>query len=125
MGKNDIEALSEQRDAEITKLAQKLVSDWAEKMLAGDERAISDLHNTVLDRLTEDDAKALFVEAATSHPAADVRFAKLAAEAMFAVCLADAERAVEFVEQTARQVAAEDRADRAWMDFQMKRAERA
>ena len=58
----------------------------------------------------------LFVHAATDQPAADLRFAKLASEAMFAVCLADAERAVDFIEKTCRDAAGEDRIDRVMLE---------
>ncbi|MGZ4819360.1 MAG: hypothetical protein ACXVZJ_12080 [Terriglobales bacterium] len=90
---------NEQRDAKVAELAEQLMQDWNRKLLARDQRAIRDLHNTVLERLTLDDAKELFVLAATGRAIADVRFASLTHDAMYEVCKADAEQGVQFMEQ--------------------------
>jgi hypothetical protein len=91
---------NDERDAQVAKLAEQLMVDWNRKLQAREPRAVSDLHNTVLERLTEDDAKELFVLAATGRAIADVRFACLAHDAMYEVCKADAEKGVAFMEQS-------------------------
>ncbi|ALK97001.1 hypothetical protein AB595_21705 [Massilia sp. WF1] len=93
------EDFNDERDVQVAKLAEQLVCDWTRKLQAGDQRAISDLHNTVLERFSQDDVKALFVQAVTGRAIADVRFASLAHDAMYEVCKADAERGVAFMEQ--------------------------
>lgn len=90
---------NDERDAQVAELAEQLMQDWTRKLLVRDQRAISDLHNTVLERLTADDAKELFVLAATGRAIADVRFACMANDAMYADCKAAAEKAVELLEQ--------------------------
>jgi hypothetical protein len=89
----------DERDAQVAKLTEQLVCDWTRKLVAGDQRAISDLHNTVLERFSQDDVKELFVQAVTGRAAADSRFACLAMDAMYEACKADAEKGVEHLEQ--------------------------
>jgi len=83
------------RDTLIAETTERLLADWNAELQAGSQRAISDLHNTVLDRLTEDDCKALFVQAMTDPKSANVQFGALVAKAALDVCAADAERTVD------------------------------
>lgn len=103
----DRQDFNEEHDAKVAKLAEQLMRDWNRKLLAREPRAVIDLHQTVLDRMVEDDAKELFVLAATGIAIADVRFACMAHDAMYAVCQAEAK---EQVERNLR-AAADDHAD--------------
>jgi hypothetical protein len=89
----------EDRDALIADLTERLVRDWSRRLLAKEQRAISDLHNVVLDRLSESDAAAIFIQAVTDPAGAEVRFSVLAAKAMRDAAEADAIRSVEFMEK--------------------------
>jgi len=86
----DLEAA---RDAEIAKIGAQLLDAWRAKLLAGDARAISDLHNCVLDALSVDAAKQLFIDAATGQGGNG--FNVLAAKAMADACEIDAIKQVE------------------------------
>lgn len=90
---------TEDRDGLIADLTERLMRDWSRRLLAGDARSISDLHNCMLDRLSANDAKALFVQAATNPAGADAAFTELAAKTMRDVCEANATRSVEHIEQ--------------------------
>lgn len=104
---NAREDYNEAVDAQVAQVAEQLMVDWNRKLLARDPRAISDLHNTVLDYMTGDVARELFVLAATGRAIADMRFACLAHDAMYAACKKEAE------EQVKRKLraATEDRSD--------------
>jgi len=90
---------TDDRDGLIADLTERLLRDWSRRLLAGDARSISDLHNAMLDRLSADDAKVLFVQAATNPAGADTQFTVLAAKTMRDVCEADATRCVENIEK--------------------------
>ncbi|SDC70161.1 hypothetical protein SAMN05428966_102146 [Massilia sp. PDC64] len=107
---------TDDRDGLIADLTERLMRDWSRRLLAGDARSISDLHNVMLDRLSADDAKALFVQAATNPAGADVQFAVLAAKTMRDVCEADATRCVENVEKGRAESRDENRIARAEAD---------
>lgn len=85
------------RETLITETTERLLGDWRAELLAGSKRAVSDLHNTVLDRLTEDDAKAIFIQSVLDPAGAENLFQNLAAKAMRDVCAADAERTVDLL----------------------------
>ena len=85
------------RETLITETTERLLGDWVAELQAGSERAISDLHNTVLDRLSEDDAKAIFIQSVIDPAGAENLFQNLAAKAMHDVCAADAERTVDLL----------------------------
>lgn len=85
------------RDTLIAETTERLLGDWRAELLAGSARAISDLHNTVLDRLSEDDAKAIFIQSVIDPAGAENAFHNLAAKAMRDVCAADAERTVDLL----------------------------
>jgi hypothetical protein len=88
---------SEDRDALVSDLAMQLLRDWNRKLLAGERRALSDLQNVILDRLSEDDCKAIFVRAAVHQSGNDLNV--MAARAMYDRCLADAEKSVGIIER--------------------------
>lgn len=90
---------TEDRDGLIADLTERLMRDWSLRLLAGDARSISDLHNCMLDRLSANDAKALFVQAATNPAGADAAFTALVAKTVRDVCAADATRSVETIEK--------------------------
>lgn len=85
------------RETLIAETTERLLGDWVAELTAGSARAISDLHNTVLDRLSEDDAKAIFIQSALDPAGAENLFQNLAAKAMRDVCAADAERTVDLL----------------------------
>lgn len=87
----------EDRDALIANLTEMSLRSWTARLLAGEARAVSDLQNVVLDRLTDDEAKAIFVQAVTGH-GADA-FSALAVKAMYDSCEVDAIKQVERMEQ--------------------------
>lgn len=89
----------EDRDGLVGQLTAQRVRSWSLLLQAGDKRATSDLHNLVLDRLAEDDAKALFVGAALDPDAAGALFVDLVAKLMHDRCETDAEKAVDAMEQ--------------------------
>lgn len=101
------------RDTLIAETTQRLLGDWNTELQAGSKRAISDLQNTVLDRLTEDDAAAIFVQALTDPAGAEARFGALVAQAAFDVCAADAERTVDLLFTDLATAKTESRIDRA------------
>lgn len=80
------------RDTLIAETTQRLLADWNAELQAGSKRAISDLQNTVLDRLSGDECKALFIQAATDQAGANAAFRELVGQTMTDVCAADAER---------------------------------
>ncbi|MDK6077914.1 hypothetical protein [Massilia varians] len=85
------------RETLIAETTDRLLGDWAVEIKAGEPRAISDLHNTVLDRLSEDDAKAIFIQSVLDPAGAENLFQNLTAKAMRDVCAADAERTVDLL----------------------------
>lgn len=85
------------RETLIAETTDRLLGDWAVELKAGNQRAISDLHNTVLDRLSEDDAKAIFIQSVIDPAGAEQAFHNLVAKAMHDVCAADAERTVDLL----------------------------
>lgn len=89
---------TEDRDALVADLTERLLRDWSRQLLAGDQRAISNLHNVMLDRLTEADAAAIFVQSVTDEAGAAEAFNTMAAKTMRDVCEADAERCVQHME---------------------------
>lgn len=90
---------AEDRDGVVAELTEQRVRAWVRLLLAGDKRATSDLHNLVLDRLAEEDAKALFVQAATNPEAADITFGATVVTLMRDRCEADAENEVAAMER--------------------------
>ena len=100
------------RDTLISETTDRLLGDWLAELRAGGKRAISDLHNTVLDRLTSDDCKALFIQAATDKEGADASFGALVAKTMTDVCAADAERIADILLGDLRASAEDDRISR-------------
>lgn len=101
------------RDTLIAETTERLLADWNAELQAGTKRAISDLQNTVLDRLAEDDAKAIFVQAMTDPAGAQAQFGALVAKAALEVCAADAERTVDLLFSDLAASHNESRIDRA------------
>ncbi len=90
---------TEDREGLIGELTEQLLADWRRKLAAGDKRATTDLQNTVLDRLSEADAAAIFIQALSDQAAADATFAAMVARVMFDRCEAEAENAVDAMER--------------------------
>lgn len=101
------------RDARVAELTEQQMRAWNLRLQAGEQRAISDLHNVVLDRLTEADAAAVFVQVATDTAGAAARLAALTAEAMRAECEHDALKQIEAAEQALAEGRTADRIARA------------
>lgn len=101
----------EDRDGLIGELTAQRVRAWCQLLQASDKRALTDLQNLVLDRLAEEDAKALFVKAVTDPDYAGVLFVDIVAQLMHDQCETDAEKAVDAMEQGRKQSADENRID--------------
>lgn len=86
------------RDEQVASRTEKRLADWRQRLAAGDARATSDLQNVILDRLSADDAKALFVKAATEG-CTTIHFEQLVARYMADECEADAIKEVEQIER--------------------------
>lgn len=104
---------TDDRNARIAELTEQLVRAWNLRLQAGEQRAISDLHNVVLERLTEADAAAIFVQAVQDEAGAAQRMQQLAAEAMRAECENDALKQIEQAEQRRAESANDNRIERA------------
>jgi hypothetical protein len=89
----------EDREGLVAELTEQLLRDWNRKVAAGDKRATTDLQNTVLDRLSEADAAAIFIQALSDQSGADAHFAALVAKVMRDECEAAAENAVDAMER--------------------------
>jgi hypothetical protein len=100
------------RDTLIAETTERLLADWNAELQAGSQRAINDLHNTVLERLAEDEAKAIFVQAMTDTAGAQAQFGALVAKAALEVCVADAERTVDLLFSDMATAKTESRIDR-------------
>lgn len=100
------------REEKIAEITERLLGDWIAEIKAGSQRAISDLHNTALERLTEDDAKAIFIQAATDPAGAQAQFDQAIAKAMRAVCAVDATNTVNVLMAEAKEVSTSDRIHR-------------
>lgn len=109
---------AEDRDARIAELTEQLVRAWNLRLQAGEQRAISDLHNVVLDRLTQADAAAIFVQAVQDEAGAAERMRTLAADAMRAECENDALKQIEQAEQRRAESERDNRIEqRVWNHF--------
>lgn len=86
---------TEDREGLVGELTEQLLGEWRRKLAAGDKRATTDLQNTVLDRLSEADAAAIFVQSISDQSGADARFAALVAKVMYDQCEAEAENAID------------------------------
>lgn len=109
---------AEDRDARVAELTEQLLRAWNQRLQAGEQRAISDLHNVVLDRLTQADAAAIFVQAVQDEAGAAERMRQLAAEAMRAECENDALKQIEQAEKRRAEAAQDARIEqRVWSHF--------
>lgn len=90
---------TDDRDARVAELTEQLVRAWNLRLQASEQRAISDLQNVVLDRLTEADAAAVFVQVAIDAAGAQANLSALVATAMRAECENDALKQIEQAEQ--------------------------
>ena len=107
MGRREYD--TEDFDARVAELTEQLVRAWNLRLQASEQRAISDLHNVVLDRLTQADAAAVMVQAVLDPVGAAARFTQLAGDAMRAECENDALRQVEQAQQRREQAAQDAR----------------
>ena len=89
---------ADDREGLVAELAEQRVRSWLRLLVAGDKRATADLQNLVLDRLAEEDAKQLFVQAVTK-PQADISFAATVRDLMRDYCHTQAENAVDDMER--------------------------
>jgi hypothetical protein len=109
---------AEDRDARVAELTEQLVRAWNLRLQAGEQRAISDLHNVVLDRLTQADAAAVMVQAVLDPVGAAACLTQLAGDAMRAECENDALKQIEQAEQRRADAAREQRIEqRVWEHF--------
>ena len=109
---------SNDHDARVAELTEQLVRAWNVRLQAGEQRAISDLHNVVLDRLTEADAAAVFVQSVLDEAGAAQRMQQLAAEAMRAECENEALKQIDAAEKRRAQAAQEVRIEqRVWEHY--------
>ena len=116
MGRREYD--SEDFDARVAELTEQLVRAWNLRLQAGEQRAISDLHNVVLDRLTQADAAAVMVQAVLDPAGAAARFTQLTGDAMRAECEVDAIKQVEEAEQRRIDSERENRIEqRVWNHF--------
>jgi hypothetical protein len=116
MGRREFD--SEDFDARVAELTEQLVRAWNLRLQAGEQRAISDLQNVVLDRLTQADAAAIFVQAVQDEAGAAERMQALATEAMRAECENDALKQLEAAEQRRADSARDNRIEqRVWNHF--------
>lgn len=88
----------EARDEAIAVRTEQRCAEWTAKLQARDPRAMSDLQNMILDRLSADEAKQLFVTAALGQISADDSLAGLVHRYMYDECEADAMKEVEKIE---------------------------
>lgn len=104
----------EQRDAKIAELAERACADWTARVQAGEPRALTDLQNVVLDRLSTDDAKAIF--AAALLGAGDALFAATVQRAMYDQVEVEAIKQVEQMEARRAEDARQARVERRVFD---------
>lgn len=104
---------TDDREGLIGELTEQLLADWRRKLAAGDKRATTDLQNTVLDRLSETDAAAIFVQSIADQAGADATFAALVAKVMFDRCEAEAENAVDAMQRNHVESRNDNRIDQA------------
>jgi hypothetical protein len=88
----------EQRDAKIAELTEAGVAAWTARVRDEEPRALADLQNTVLDRLSLDDAKGIFAAALLSQAAGNAMFSDLVQRAMYDQCEVEAIKQVEQIE---------------------------
>lgn len=102
----------EQRDAKIGELTQKACAEWTERVQRGEQRALADLQNVVLDSLSTDDAKAIFSAALLGKDAGDALFAATVQRAMYDQCEVEAIKQVEQIEARRAEEARAQRIER-------------
>ena len=100
------------REEKIAEITERLLGDWIAELKAGSQRAVRDLHNTALERLTEDDAKSVFIQSAIDPEGAQARFDGLILGAMRAVCEKDATNTVNVLMQDMADASINDRIHR-------------
>lgn len=109
----------EQRDAKIAELTEAGVAAWTARATAGEGRALADLQNTVLDRLSLDDAKGIFAAALLGQAAGNALFAELVQRAMYDQCEVEAIKQVERIESRRAEEARAQRIERRVFDFML------
>ena len=88
----------EQRDTKISELTEKACADWTARVQRGEQRALDDLQNVVLDRLSTEQAKAIFAAALLGKDTGDALFAATVQRAMYDECEVQAIKQVERME---------------------------
>jgi hypothetical protein len=104
----------EMRDAEIAKQRDEKLSAWLLNIAAGDKRALTDLQNTVLDSLSAESCKALFVQAVTDPAEAGAQLNRLTLAAMRTQCETEALAEVQKMEGAAKEESLVRRAEQ-WL----------
>lgn len=107
----------EQRDAKIAELTEKACAEWTTNVQRGDQRALADLQNVVLERLSTDDAKAIFSAALLGQHAGDALFAATVQRAMYDQCEVEAIKQVERMEARRKESERHARIERRVFDF--------
>jgi hypothetical protein len=103
---------AEDRDGLVAELTEQRLRAWNLRLQAGEQRALTDLQNLVLDRLAEKDAQDLFKLAITDEQAAGLMFATLVSSVMRDQCEADADKAAMDMERARAASADEGRVER-------------
>lgn len=101
----------EDRDGLVAELTAQRVRSWCLLLQADDKRATTDLQNIVLERLAEEDAKALFIKAVTDPDYAGVQFTQIVMKLMYDECETAAEKTVDAMEVGRKQSQDENRID--------------
>ena len=102
----------EQRDAKISELTEKACADWTVRVQRGEQRALADLQNVVLDNLSTEQAKAIFAAALLGQDAGDALFAATVQRAMYDECEVQAIKQVEQIEARRAEEARAQRIER-------------
>lgn len=96
---------ADDRTGLIAELTEQRLRAWNRDLVAGVQRAITDLHNAILPQLTQADVTTIFVQAVGDLAGAEHRFNVLAVKAMYAAAEAEATRIVDGMVQTCLQPA--------------------
>lgn len=104
---------AENHAEKLADLIEILKKAWIKRIRDNDAKSITDLHNCVLDRLSEDACKELFTLALDAPGAAGGPFAELVAQVMHDQCEAAAKRQIAWIEKMRRIDGEEPRNSRA------------
>jgi len=106
----------EQRDEKISELTEKACADWTARVQRGEQRALADLQNVVLDNLSTEQAKAIFAAALLGNDTGDALFSVTVQRAMYDECEVQAIKQVEQIEARREEQARAQRIERRVFD---------